>query len=402
MKLNTFSALKHRNFRLFFFGQSVSLIGTWMQSLAQGWLVLKMTDSAFLLSLVQAMGSLPILFLSLIGGVVADRVVKRNLLLVTQTLSLALALGLGVLVSLEVVQVWHVVAAATLLGVVNTFDIPGRQSFIIEMVGKDDLMNGIALNSAVFNGARIVGPAIAGLLVGTVGIAACFYINAASYLAIIAGLSMMRFDAPEERRATRPVLKELKEGLSYVRHAPTVSSFVFMVAVTSLFSIPYIALMPVFARDVLGIGAKGLGILMGSAGAGALGGALTLATIGSVKRKGLTALVSATASATALLAFSFSRDPVVSCLLLAVVGWGMITQLATVNTLLQTDVPDGLRGRVMSLYTLVFLGFIPIGNLMVGTLAHYFGTPHAVAVGACVCLVTYTLLFSIRKELLAH
>jgi len=400
MKFNTFTALRHRNFRLFFFGQALSLVGTWMQSVAQGWLVLGLTNSAFYLSLVQAMGSLPILFLSLLGGVVADRVAKRNLLLVTQALSMLLALLLGILVSFGVVRVWHVVAIATMLGVVNTFDVPGRQSFIVEMVGKEDLMNGIALNSAVFNGARIVGPAIAGLLIAAAGITACFYINAASYIAIIAALSMMRFERPAERRDAAPLLKDLKEGLSYIRHTPSVSSFIFMVAVTSLFAIPYIALMPVFARDILHVGAKGLGILMGSAGAGALVGALSLASAGSVKRRGLTTFVAGSVSAAALIAFSFSRTPMLSNVLLGMVGWGMITQLATVNTLLQTDVPDELRGRVMSLYILVFLGFIPIGNLIVGTIAHFMGTPYAVAIGASVCLVTYTLLFTTKKELL--
>ncbi len=402
MKFNTFSALRHPNFRLFFFGQSVSLIGTWMHSLAQGWLVLKLTNSAFLLSLVQAMGSLPILFLSLIGGVVADRVVKRDLLLVTQTVSMALALFLALLVSFGTVQVWHVIAVATLLGVVNTFDIPGRQSFIVEMVGKEDLMNGIALNSAVFNGARVIGPAVAGILIGLVGIAACFYVNALSYIAIIYCLARMKFVSHPVKRDSRPVLKELREGLSYVRHAPAVSSFILMVAVTSLFAIPYIALMPIFARDILDVGAKGLGVLMGSAGIGALVGALSLATAGNVRRKGLVALVAALCSSSALLAFSFSRIPVLSNLLLVVIGWGMITQLAMVNTVIQTDVPDELRGRVMSLYTLVFLGFIPIGNLIVGTMAHYIGTPHAVALGACICLVTYVILFSVKKELLSH
>ncbi|MBI5696837.1 MAG: MFS transporter, partial [Nitrospirae bacterium] len=366
MKFNTFSALRHRNFRLFFIGQSVSLIGTWMHSLAQGWLVLKLTDSAFYLSLVQAMGSLPILFLSLIGGVVADRVVKRNLLLVTQALSMALATLLAVLVGMGAVTVWHVIVIATMLGVVNTFDIPGRQSFIVEMVGKEDLMNGIALNSAIFNGARIIGPAIGGVLIAAAGITACFYINAASYTAIIAGLLMMRFEAAPPRRESRPMMKELKEGLAYIRHTPSLSYFILMVSVTSLLAIPYIALMPVFARDVLGVGAKGLGVMMGSAGAGALAGALTLATLGAVRRKGLTAFSAAFISSAALLAFSFSRSYPLSCVLLVVVGWGMITQLATVNTLIQTDVPDDLRGRVMSLYTLVFLGFIPVGNLIVG------------------------------------
>ena len=398
MKFRTFTALRHRNFRLFFIGQSISLIGTWMHSLAQGWLVLKLTDSPFYLSFVQAIGSLPILFLSLLGGVVADRVVKRNLLLVTQTLSMALALVLAVLTTAGVVAPWHVVLIAGILGVVNTFDIPGRQSFIIEMVGKEDLMNGIALNSAVFNGARIVGPTIAGLLIGFAGIAACFYVNAASYIAIIAGLLMMRFEERPARREASPLFKELREGLGYVWHDPQVLSFIIMVAITSLFAIPYIALTPVFARDVLHIGAKGLGVMMGSAGAGALLGALSIASLGKSHAKGKMAYFSAYLSAFALLGFSFSRTPALSCALLVFVGWGMISQLATVNTLIQADVPDSLRGRVMSLYTLVFLGFTPIGNIIVGAAAHYIGTPLSVALSSLICIATYTVLLVARRK----
>ena len=402
MKFKTFTALRHRNFRLFFIGQSISLIGTWMQSLAQGWLVLKLTNSAFLLSLVQAVGSLPILFLSLIGGVVADRVVKRNLLLVTQTLSMLLALVLAILVSLDVVKAWHVIVLAGMMGVVNTFDVPGRQSFIIEMVGREDLMNGIALNSAVFNGARIIGPSIAGLLIGFVGLAACFYLNSASYIAVIIGLMMMKVERNDSRREGRPLGKELREGLSYVRHSPSILLFTLMVGITSLLAVPYIALMPIFARDVLKIGAKGLGVMMAFAGVGALIGALSVASVGTVRRKGLVAFISALASALALFAFSFSRVPALSFVLLAVIGWGMITQLSMVNTMLQTEVPDELRGRVMSLYTLVFLGFIPIGNLIVGAMAHFVGTPEAVAISAALCVVTYIVLVLFKPELLSR
>lgn len=402
MKFKTFTALKHRNFRLFFTGQSVSLIGTWMQSLAQGWLVLKLTNSAFLLSLVQAVGSLPILFLSLIGGVVADRVVKRNLLLVTQTLSMFLALALAILVSLGVVKAWHVIVLAGMMGVVNTFDVPGRQSFIIEMVGREDLMNGIALNSAMFNGARIIGPSIAGFLIGLVGLAACFYINAASYISIIVALMMMKVERQNDRRESRPLLKELREGLSYVRHSSFIFLFIMMVGITSLLVIPYIALMPIFARDVLKIGVKGLGVMMAFAGVGALIGALSVASAGTVRRKGLVAFISASASALALFAFSFSRVPAVSYALLVVIGWGMITQLAMVNTMVQHEVPDELRGRVMSLYTLVFLGFVPIGNLIVGAMAHFIGTPEALAISSGLCIVVYTLLVLLRPELLSR
>lgn len=402
MKFKTFTALRHRNFRLFLSGQAISLVGTWMQSLAQGWLVLKLTNSAFYLALVQAMSSLPILFFSLLGGVVADRVDKRRLLLVTQASSMALALALGMLVDLGTVRFWHVLIIAGLLGMVNTFDVPGRQSFIIEMVGREDLMNGIALNSAVFNGARVVGPAIAGLLISAVGIAACFYINGISYIAIIIMLGMMRLDKREEKPKARPVLRELHEGLVYVRSTPVVLYFILMVAITSLFMIPYIALMPIFARDILHVGAKGLGIMMGFAGLGALIGALSLATYGGSGRKGVIAFSAASVSALALLGFSFSRTPLLSYALLIAMGWGMITQFATVNAAIQHMVPDVLRGRVMSLYVLVLLGFVPIGNLIIGGLAHYAGTPFAVAAGAIVCLVTFAaLLIFARKDLLS-
>ncbi len=387
MKFKTFSALRHRNFRLFFFGQSVSLIGTWMHSTAQGWLVLTLTDSAFYLSLVNAMGYWPLLFLSPFGGVAADRFSKRGMLLVTQSLSMALALMLALLVSSEAVEVWHVAFIAMGLGLVNTFDIPSRQAFIVEMVGKPELMNGIALNAALFHGSRIIGPAVAGLLIGAVGMAACFYVNALSYTAIIAGLFMMRIEPPEVRREPRPVLKELKEGLAYVRSTTVVRSFIMMVSVSSLLVIPYIALMPIFARDVLHIGATGLGILMGSAGVGALTGALALATFGPVNRKGEVAFISAGVFCIAVLGFALSRNAVLSCLLLAGAGCSMITQMATVNTLIQTDVPDELRGRVMSIYTAVFLGFIPIGNLVVGAVATRIGAPSAIASGSILSLV---------------
>ena len=400
MRVTTFTALRHKNFRLFFAGQAVSLIGTWMQSLAQGWLVLKLTNSAFYLSLVQAMGSLPILFFSLFGGVVADRVDKRRLLLVTQAMSGILALVLGILVGLDVVRVWHVIALAGFLGVVNTFDIPGRQAFIVDMVGKDDLMNGIALNSALFNGARIVGPAIAGVLIGEFGLAPCFFINAASYLAIIVMLAMMKIEPPETKRERTPVFRELKDGLVYVKSEPRVMWLIFMVAVTSLIGMPYVALMPIFARDILHVGAKGLGLLMGCAGVGAVTGALTLASFGAGRNKGATAFVAAYVASAALLLFSFSRVFVVSNILIAIVGWGMITQFATINTTIQREVPDALRGRVMSLYILVFMGFMPIGNLIVGAAAHYFGTPAAVAMSASASILIYTALFVTKRGIL--
>lgn len=402
MKFRTFSALKHRNFRLFFFGQAVSLTGTWMHSTAQGWLVLSLTDSAFYLSLVHAMGYWPILFFSPFGGVAADRASKRTVLVFTQSLSMAFALALAVLVHLKAVEVWHVALIALCIGIVNTFDIPARQAFIFEMVGKEDLMNGIALNASLFHGSRVVGPAIAGLLIGAAGLAACFYINALSYVAILVGLYMMKVAPPAEGRQRGHIMKELREGFSFVKRSPVILSFMLMVSVSSLLVIPYIALMPIYARDVLKIGAAGLGIMMGSAGVGALGGALTLASYGTFERRGRAALFSAIMANVAVGAFALSTNTTLSCALLVVAGWGMIVQMATVNTIIQSESPDGLRGRVMSLYTTVFLGLIPVGNLMVGALATWLGAPHAIALSALVALALLLVLSVTNKTMLAH
>ncbi|HEX9860364.1 MAG TPA: MFS transporter [Nitrospirota bacterium] len=402
MKFRTFTALRHRNFRLFFFGQSVSLIGTWMHSTAQGWLVLKLTDSAFYLSLVHAMGYWPLLFFAPIGGVAADRGSKRNMLIITQSLSMALALILAVLVSLGVVQAWHVALVALGLGIVNTFDIPARQAFIFDMVGKEDLTNGIALNASLFHGARVVGPAVAGFIIGIAGMAVCFYVNALSYITIIAGLYMMKVAPPETVRERRPMLKEIREGMGFVRRSPVIRAFMLMASFSSLLVIPYIALMPIYARDVLKIGAAGLGLLMGSAGVGALAGALTLASTGTFERRGRASFVSGILSNTAVLAFSFSRSTTLSCALLMVAGWGMIVQMATVNAIIQVEAPDALRGRVMSLYTTVFLGLIPVGNLMVGALATWVGAPHAVALSATAALIAYAFLAMFNKTMMSH
>lgn len=402
MKFRTFSALKHRNFRLFFFGQSISLIGTWMHSTAQGWLVLKLTDSAFYLSMVNAMGYWPLLFFSPLGGVAVDRASKRNMLIVTQSLSMALALALAVLVSLDVVQVWHVAVVALCLGIVNTFDIPARQAFIFEMVGKEDLTNGIALNASLFHGARVIGPAVAGFIIGIAGMAVCFYVNSFSYITIIAGLYMMKVAPMEAQLERRSLWKEITEGMAYVRRSPVIRAFMLMVSVSSLLVIPYLALMPIYARDVLNIGATGLGLLMGSAGVGALAGSLTLASIGTFERRGRASLISGVLANAAVLGFSFSRVTVLSCALLMAAGWGMIVQMATVNAVIQTEVPDGLRGRVMSLYTTVFLGFIPVGNLIVGALATWMGAPHAIALCASVSLVMFGLLAVFNKTMMSH
>lgn len=396
---NTFASLRHRNFRLFWTGQMVSLVGTWMQAVAQGWLVLTLTNSAFLLGLVSAIGSIPILFLALPGGVAADRFDKRRLLMATQTMAMVLALILAVLTHCQAVRIWHVVVLAALAGSAFAFDAPSRQSFIIELVGKEDLLNAIALNSAIFNAARILGPALAGVLIGFIGMAGCFFINGASFLAVILGLWMIRRE-PSAPRPKGSAWQEMKDGLRYSWGHRVIRSLVAIVAAFSIFGMPYAVLMPIFARDILGSGARGLGFLMTANGVGALIGALGLAAIGKGRSRGRLVLTAGVVFSLALAAFASSRNFTLSLLVLPLVGWAMVSQVATINTLLQTLVPDELRGRVMSLFTLVFMGLMPFGSLLAGSVAQRFGAPAALQAGAAACLATVTTIFWTRGELL--
>lgn len=395
-----FSALRHRNFRLFWLGQVISFTGTWVQYVGQGWLVLKLTDSPFYLGLVGAIGSLPILLFTLLGGVVADRVEKRVILISTQILSMILALVFAILLSTEVIQVWHIIILATLLGIVNAFDIPARQSFQIEMVGKEDLMNAIALNSAAFNAARIIGPASAGLLIGFFGLSTCFYINALSFVPVILGLIRMTFKEQKREALPGSVKENILEGLRFIKNEPKVYTIIILVAIISFLGIPYITLMPVFARDILKIGPTGLGLLMSSAGVGAFIGAVSLAFRPDINKKGLLAASAGIIFSISLVIFSLSRTLWLSLLILFIGGWGMISLMATANSLLQLSVPDNLRGRVMSSFALVFLGISPIGNLIIGWMAHGLGTPLAVTLGGVLCLVTIILLYWRRPEML--
>lgn len=388
----TFSALRHRDFRLFWSGQLISLIGTWMQTVAIGWLVLLLTNSPFLLGVVGAVGSLPFLIFSLFAGVIADRVNKRTLLVGTQAASMVLALSLAVLTSTALVQFWEVLVISGLLGIVNAFDAPTRQSIVVEMVGREDLMNAIGLNSSIFNGARIVGPAIAGGLVSTIGVAGCFYLNGVSFLAVIVALLLMRTSSPPSASRAASVWTNLVEGLTYIRGNFTVIALIGMVAVPSIFGFQYVTLMPFFARDVLGVGSSGLGLLMAATGVGALAAALMLTLAGSFWRKGKIALVAVLTFSITLAGFALSPWFPLSLLMLIGVGWGTVSHLATTNTLLQTKVPDGLRGRVMGVYILVFFGLAPFGSFQVGALASAIGAPLAVASGAAICFVSASLI----------
>lgn len=396
---NTFRSLRHRNFRLFWTGQLVSLVGTWMQSVAQGWLVLTLTDSAFMLGLVSAIGSMPVLFLSLPGGVAADRFDKRRLLIFTQSTAMVLALTLAALTHYGLVRIWQVVLLAAVSGSVFAFDAPSRQAFTIELVGKEDLLNAIALNSAIFNAARIVGPALAGILIGFIGMAGCFFLNGISFLAVIAGLWLIAQERPAPR-APGSAWREMRDGLSYSWNHPVIRPLVTIVAVFSIFGMPYAMLMPVFAKDILAVGPRGLGFLMTANGVGALAGALGLAAFSRTRGRGRLVLVAGIVFSLGLAAFSLSKSFILSLALLPLVGWAMVSQTATINTLLQTTVPDGLRGRVMSLFTFVFMGMMPFGSLLGGSTAQRFGAPAALRAGAAVCLGTTILIFWKEREIL--
>ena len=380
-------AMRHRNFRLYFFGQLVSLIGTWMQTTAQQWLVYRLTGSQLSLGLVTFAGFIPVLLLSLFMGVVVDRVSRRRLLLLTQTWFLLLALALAVLTFLGIVQYWHIIVLALLLGIGNALDMPARQAFNLDMVKHDDLFNAIALNSSVFNGARIIGPAIGGLVIASWGEGTAFGLNALSFLAVIAGLLMMSLP-PFHRPAQRGTgLGDLKRGLVYLVGNRQVLGLVTMVAAFSLIGFPYAVLLPVFAQDVLRIGVEGYGVLLGAQGVGALAAALSLAFLGNRRPKGRLLWLSRWMLVAAVALLGFSRTTALSLLALALAGFALISQLAVTNTLIQLAVPDDLRGRVLSAYTWALGGFWPLGALLIGALGSWLGAGNAVLVSAGGCLV---------------
>ncbi len=379
-------ALAHRNFRLFFFGQGVSLIGTWMQSVAQGWLVLTLTNSPFYVGLVSGLGSLGVLAFTLYAGIVADRRDKRRLVILTQSISMVLALVLAVLVVAHVVTVWHVMVLATVLGVVNAFDIPTRQAFIVDLVGKEDLMNAIALNSSMFNAARVVGPAIAGALIGAVGLAACFFLNSVSYIAVIGGLLAMRLPPFEPRPVSGSAWMGLREVVAFLRSDRRVKTLVVLTATLSVFGFPFLVMMPVFARDVLHVRAAGYGALTAAVGGGAMLGALAIAVnTRRIVHRGRLMIIGGTSFGVLVALFAQSRSFALSLMLLALAGCAMIVNNALTNTMLQTLVPDHLRGRVMGFYSFVFVGMSPLGAFQAGAFAERFGAPAAVGIGGLIC-----------------
>ncbi|MGD0569284.1 MAG: MFS transporter [Candidatus Sulfotelmatobacter sp.] len=375
-------ALRHRNFQLFFSGQLISLIGTWMQSVAQSWLVYRLTHSALLLGSVGFASQIPVFLFAPLGGITADRVNRRHVVIATQVGAMVLALILAVLTLSHVVdhRVWLIFVLAALLGVVNAFDIPGRQSFLVEMVGKEDLMNAIALNSSMFNGARVIGPAIAGILLVKIGEGWCFFANGVSYIAVIIGLLMMRVQSPVRALIASP-LEHMMEGFRFVNQTAPIRALLLLLGVVSLVGMPYVVLMPIFADQILHGGARGLGILMGATGVGALLGALTLAFREGVKGLGRWVAWCCAGFGASLVVFAISHTFWVSVLLLLPVGYTIMLQMACSNTLIQVMVPDALRGRVMAVYSMMFMGMAPIGALLGGALAERLGAPVTVAIG---------------------
>ncbi|HEX9705687.1 MAG TPA: MFS transporter [Gemmatimonadales bacterium] len=386
-----FGALRHKNFRLFFFGQAVSLTGTWMQTVAQGWLVLLLTDSPFYVGLVSALGSLGVLLFSLYAGVVADRTDKRRAILITQTLQMLQALALAILVWTDTVTVGSVMALAAFLGVVSAFDIPIRQSFVIDMVGKDDLLNAIALNSSVFNATRVLGPAVAGVVIGKLGIVWCFVLNAFSYLAVLRNLAAMELPPPPSVAPTGSAWAGFREIVAFVRGDARVTALIVLTGVLSVFGFPFLIMMPVFARDVLKVGAEGYGVLMASVGLGAMVGALGIAAYSRWLPRGRLQLAGGTAFGLLVALFAVSRSFALAVLLLGLAGCAMIVNNALTNTMLQTLVPDHLRGRVMGFYSLVFVGMGPLGAFQAGVFAERFGAPMAVGFGGVACALAVAL-----------
>lgn len=395
---STFRALRHRNFQLFFAGQFISLTGTWMQSVAQSWLVYQMTGSVVLLGTVGFAGQIPVLLLAPFGGTAADRFDRRRILLVTQSWAMLLAGTLALLTLTGTIQIWMLLAIAVGFGIGNAFDIPARQAFVSDMVGREDLINAIALNSSMFNGARIVGPAIAGILVAAVGEGWCFFGNAVSYIAVLTSLLAMKL-APTVKRELKSPFAEIKEGFTYVATTPPIRALLLLLGLVSLAGMPYAVLMPVFADDYLGGDSGTLGFLMGCSGLGALAAALTLAS-----RKHVFGLGKWVAGACAglgafLVLFSFSRSVPLSALILVPVGFSMMTQMSSSNTLVQAMVPDELRGRVMSVYSMMFMGLAPIGSLLAGTAAGYIGPAETVAIGGSICIIG-AIIFAFRLPVL--
>lgn len=400
-KLNTltviFRSLRHRNYRLYFTGQSISLMGTWIQNIALGWLVFRLTGSAIYLGMIAFAGQIPSLFITPLAGVYADRFNRRKTLIITQSLSMLVAIALAILVLTDLARIWHLMVFAVAAGMINAFDAPFRQAFVLELIGnREDLPNAIALNSSLFNTARFIGPFIAGVLISLVGEGWCFMINGISFIAVILCLIRIKVSRIEPVRYPGSLARQLADGLSYVWNYKPVRYLLLMVATGGFFGLPFQALMPAFASDILQGGATLLGTLTGSLGAGALSGSLFLASRRRMNMLPKNIFVAAMLFSAALMAFSQSQMIALSMATLFVTGFGMIVMFNATNALLQAISDEDKRGRVISLYSLTFLGLTPLGSLAAGAVAEYTSVTITVLAAAIVSLSLGLLL---RKKI---
>ncbi len=383
-----FRSLQYRNYRLFFSGQSISLVGTWIQRIATPWLVYHLSGSVFLLGVVGFAGQIPTFLISPFAGVLTDRWNKYHILIVTQILAMIQALVLAFLYLTGTIEIWHIVVLSVILGIVNAFDVPARQSLVINMVDKkEDLGNAIALNSSMVNGARLLGPSIAGLLIAFAGEGYCFLINGFSYLFVLLFLFLMKIKLPEVKKKENHILKEFMEGFRYTFGSLPIRYMILLLALVSLMGMPYTVLMPVVAKEILHGGPHTFGFLMGASGIGALSGALYLASRRNVLGLGRIIPMAAATFGIGLVAFSFSGIFLISMILMIIIGLGMMLQMASSNTILQTIVDDDKRGRVMSFYTMAFMGTAPFGSFMAGTLAKTIGVQYTILMGGITCIL---------------
>jgi MFS family permease len=402
-----FRALSHRNFRLFWTGAFLSNCGTWMQAVAQGWLVLQLTNSAFWLGLDAFMATIPGFFLTLLGGVFADLVDRRRLLIYTQLVAGVAALGLATLILTGIVNRWMVLGFSFVTGCCMALASPSYLAMTFDLVGREDLANAVALNSSQFQLSRVVGPALAGVGLSLFGLAGCFYVNGLSFAAVVISLSMVRFDstthavgAPSHSVKDRHALwTDLVEGFRYVRHRPRVWSLLMISSVNSFFGAPYFSMIPIYARDIFHLGATGLAWLMGMAGAGAFCGAALLTVMGDFRRKGWFVLGGSLFFGMGVTAFALSTHLYFSYLFLFCLGFAIVTSVAVTNTLLQKLVTDEMRGRVMSMFILSFIGTMPIGNIIAGTASHRFGAPRTLAVGGVIISLFATAMIFFNQRL---
>lgn len=383
-----FRALSHRNYRLFFGGQGISLIGTWMQQIAMSWLVYRLTDSVLLLGVVGFTSRIPTFLLASLAGVLADRWNRHRVLVITQTLSMIQAMILAILVLTGAIAVWHIIFLSLSLGLINALDIPTRQSFVVDMIEKrEDLGNAIALNSSIVNGARLIGPSVAGMLIATLGEGMCFLLNGLSFIAVIFALLAMKITPKKREAQSSKVFQGLKEGFSYAFGFAPIRSVLLLLGLVSLMGMPFTVLMPIFAEKILHGGPQALGFLSGATGVGAIAGSIYLASRKSVLGLGRIIVISSNLFGIGLIGFSLSRLFWLSLLMMLLTGFGMMVEMASSNTVLQTIVEEDKRGRIMSFYTMAFMGMVPFGSLLAGTLANNIGAPNTVMIGGVACIL---------------